>query len=341
MVTSYKILRPVTPADLDVNTRFAEILRTIPTEGHITRDHFKSLNASDSNRCIRYAISSGILRKIMLYERVSSLESVKFWCTQLNKPGHKRISPRNSTMDVYLSAVAKLNEWLPGRQFPSHKTVICDGQIIKQPVTKSFANVEELMHYCTESDHGTKTAHRAIREYLTSAQADKMSDSVHAGARAGIKSYFSINDIVLDLPKSRKKQADTASDDDSMSLEDFYNILKDGNPGIKMKTIMIIKLHSGMDSSTFADRFNYEGYSQIVKYFRTDDHKSWNLDLCPVPIKLVRVKTNVRYTTFLERDAITQLQRYLTWKNTNYGKHDPSKPLFVTNRNVPAHSEWI
>ena len=70
-------------------------------------------------------------------------------------------------------------------------------------------------------------------------------------------------------------------------------MLKDGNPGIKMKTVMLIKLYSGMDSSTFADRFNYEGYPQIVKYFKTDDHKSWNLEMCPVPIKLVRVKTNV------------------------------------------------
>ena len=230
MVISYKILRPVTPADLDVNTRFAESLRTIPPEGHITRDHFKSLNANDSNRCMRYAISSGILRKIMLYEHVSNLKSVKYWCTQLNKPGHTRTSPKSSTMRVYLGAVAKLNEWLPGRQFPSHKTVICDGQIIKQPIIKSFANVEELMHYGTESDHGTKAVQRAIREYLTSTQADKMSDSVHVGARAAIKSYFSTNDVVLELPKNRKKQAGIVSDDDSMSLEDFYNILKDGNP---------------------------------------------------------------------------------------------------------------
>ena len=126
-----------------------------------------------------------------------------------------------------------------------------------------------------------------------------------------------------------------------MSLEDFYNMLKDGNPGIKMKTVMLIKLHSGTDSSTFADRFNYEGYSQITKHFGTDDHKSCNLEKCPVPIKLVRVKTNVQYTTFLERDAIAQLQRYLTWKDMKYGKHDPSKPLFVTQRGVPIDSAWI
>ena len=104
---------------------------------------------------------------------------------------------------------------------------------------------------------------------------------------------------------------------------------------------MLIQLQSGMDVSTLTDRFNYEGYSQIVKYFKTDNHKSWNLDLCPVPIKLVRVKTNVRYTTFLEHDAVSQLQEYLTWKETKYGKQDIAKPLFMTKQNTPIHSKWL
>ena len=63
--------------------------------------------------------------------------------------------------------------------------------------------------------------------------------------------------------------------------------------------------------------------------------------MCPVPIKLVRVKTNVQYTTFLDRDAITQLQRCLTWKDVKYGRQDPSKPLFVTKRNMPIHLAWV
>ena len=341
MTATYEILRPVAPADLDVNPRFVKILKMIPHEGHVTRDHFKSFETNDVNRCMTYAFSSRILRRVFLYERILKLESVKFWCTQFNKTGHKRTSPNGSTKKMYLRAIAKLDEWLPGRSFQSHETVIRDGQINKQAVTKSFASVEELLYYCTESEHGTKTAQRAIREYLAGPEADKMSDSVHSVTRAAIKSYFNVNDVVLNIPKSRKKLIGHTHDDDSMSLEDFYNMLKDGNPGIKMKTVMLIKLHSGMDSSTFADRFNYEGYPQIVKYFKTDDHKSWNLEVCPVPIKLVRVKTNVQHTTFLEHDAIIQLQRYLTWKDAKYGKHDPSKPLFVTQRGVPIDSAWI
>ena len=341
MNANYEILRPVMPADLDVNPRFVKILKMIPREGHVTRDHFKSLETNDVNRCMIYAFSSGILKRVFLYERVLKFESVKFWCTQFNKTGHKRTSPNGSTKKMYLRVIAKFDEWLPGRSFQSHETVIRDGQMTKQPVTKSFASVENLLYYCTESEHGTKTARRAIREYLAGPEADKMSDSVHSITRAAIKSYFNVNDVVLNIPKSRKKLIGHTHDDDPMTLEDFYHMLKDGNPGLKMKTVMLIKLHSGMDSSTFADCFNYEGYSQITKHFGTDDHKSWNLERCPVPIKLVRVKTNVQYTTFLERDAITQLRRYLTWKDTKYGKHDPSKPLFVTQRGVPIDSAWI
>ena len=342
MTANYEILRPVTPADLDVNPRFVKILKMIPREGHVTRDQFKSLETNAVNRCMIYAVSSGILKRVLIYERVLKLESVKFWCTQFNKTSHKRTSSNGSTKKIYLRAIAKFDEWLPGRSFQSHETVIRDGQISKQPVTKSFASVEKLLYYCTESDYGIKTTQRAIREYLAGPEADKMSDGVHSITRAAIKSYFNVNDVVLNIPKNRKKLIGNAHDDaDSMSLEDFYHMIKDGNPGLKMKTVMLIKLHSGMDSSTFADRFNYEGYPQIVKYFKTDDHKSWNLEKCPVPLKLVRVKTNVQHTTFLERDAITQLQRYLTWKDTKYGRHNPSKPLFVTHRGVPINSEWI
>ena len=342
MSANYEILRPVTPADLDVNPRFVKILKMIPREGHVTRDQFKSLETNAVNKCMLYAVSSGILKRVLIYERVLKLESVKFWCTQFNKTSHKRTSSNGSTKKIYLRAIAKFDEWLPGRSFQSHETVIRDGQISKQPVTKSFASVEKLLYYCTESDYGIKTTQRAIREYLAGPEADKMSDGVHSITRAAIKSYFNVNDVVLNIPKNRKKLIGNAHDDaDSMSLEDFYHMIKDGNPGLKMKTVMLIKLHSGMDSSTFADRFNYEGYPQIVKYFKTDDHKSWNLEKCPVPLKLVRVKTNVQHTTFLERDAITQLQRYLTWKDTKYGRHNPSKPLFVTHRGVPINSEWI
>ena len=80
MSANYEILRPVTPADLDVNPRFVKILRMIPCEGCVTRDHFKSLEANDVNRCMTYAFSSGILKRVFLYERVVSAIKIHSLC---------------------------------------------------------------------------------------------------------------------------------------------------------------------------------------------------------------------------------------------------------------------
>ena len=177
---------------------------------------------------------------------------------------------------------------------------------------------------------------------MASDQVGKMSDSTYASIRTGIKSYFNINDVVLNLPKIRKKRSDMITPSElHMTIEDFYMMVQSGNPNITMRTVMMIKFQSGMDTSTLTDRFNYEGYSQIVKYFGTEHHDSWSLEMCPVPITLVRVKTGVSYTTFLERDAITQLQRYLTWKEMKYGKQDVEKPLFMTKQNMPIRSAWL
>ena len=99
------------------------------------------------------------------------------------------------------------------------------------------------------------------------------------------------------MPKPRKKRAETDQDDDHMTLENFYKMLQNGKPSITVRIIILIKFQSGMDAATLADRFNFEGYGQLVKYFKTADHASWDLARCPVPIKTVRVKNNMRYMT--------------------------------------------
>ena len=342
MTTYYKVLRPVEQSDLNAPPSIAQVLRMIPPEGCVTFKHFKDAGKGRAVIGIRHACSNGILERISPYERVLGLDSVKFWCTQLDEPGHKNSTPRYGTKQAYLSYISKFDAWLPGRSFQSYENAVSGGTVTRQTVRKSFANMEEMMEYCHKSDHGTKTAQRAVREYLAGPEAGKMSASARSLVQAAIKSYFNANDVVLALPKTRKRRSEPVPDEDShMTLEDFYKMLQDGNPGLKMKTVMLIKLHSGMDSSTLADRFNYEGYPQIVKYLKTDDHKSWNLEMCPVPLRLVRVKTNVQYTTFLDRDAIAQLREYLTWKETKYGKQDPSKPLFMTKQNTPIRPMWV
>ena len=341
MTTYYEVLRPVEQADLDTQPAIAEVLRMIPPEGHVTFDHLKHVGTKRAGRGLSYACSVGILKRVTPYELVLKIDSIKFWLTQLNDSGHKNIKAPSSTKKLYLTRITDFNKWLCGKSFPSYKTVFADGQVERQSITKSFGDVDELMKYCNESDHGTKTAQRVVREYLAYVQTDGKSNSISTAARSAIKSYFGAHDVVLNLPRAKKNRAEQIHDEDPMSLEDFYKMLQNGRPSITMRTVMLIKLQSGMDSATLADRFNYEGYAQIVRYFKTDDYTMWNLDKCPVPITVIRVKTDYQYTTFLDHDAIVQLREYLTWKEAKCGRHDTSKPLFLNKQGTPIHSKWV
>ena len=335
MTTHYEVLRSVEQADLNTQPNVIEVLKSIPPDGYVTFEWFKRFRKGRVSRGLAHACSRGILRRVSPYERVMMLDSVKFWCTQLNDPGHKNTAANHSTKQLYLRGIFRFDEWLQGRSFPSYKTVWSDGQTDRESITKSFGSVEEMMQYCEKSNYGTKTAQRAIREFMANLQANKTSAGVMAIIRSSIKSYFRVHDIVLNLPKPKKNRDKPNGDNSYMSLEDFYKMLQYGNPGIMMKTVILIKFQSGMDSSTLVDRFNYEGYPQIVKHFKTDDHKLWDIDRCPVPIRLVRVKTNVQYLTFIDRNAVTQLKEYLTWKEAKHGKQDITKPLFLTKQGNP------
>ena len=309
--------------------------------GRVTFEAFRHVKNRRATRGIAHACSIGVLRRVPPCDRTMSLGSVQFWLTQLNKSGHRNTTPTQNTKTLYLRAISGLDEWLPGRTFPSYRTVVSDGQVERQAITKSFKNVEDLMHYCNESDHGTKTAQRVAREFLASPRVAGASASVQTITRSAIKSYFKKHDIVLDIPNTGRKRDGRAPSETAMTLENLYKMLQNGRPSLAMRTIIMIKFQSGMDSATFADRFNHEGYSQIVRHFKTDDYSMWNLDACPVPIRVVRVKTDRPYTTFIDRDAVSQLREYLAWKAAKHGRHDASKPLFLTKFGNPIHSEWI
>ena len=341
MTSRYEVVRPVTPDDLEVNPRFAKVLRLIPPSGRVAFGTFRHLGRPRASRGLAKACSIGVLKKVSAYDRILKLGSVQFWCTQFNKPGHKRTTPGHSTKELYLGAMARFDEWLSGRPCESHKLVMRGRLPVKQEITKSFKDVDGLLKYCKVSHYGPETVELAIREYMASQHVLGVSASVRTAARSAIKSYFAAHNIMLDVPKRKERRDDDADDDNTMTLEDFYKMVQNGNPSITMRTVMVTQLQSGMDASTISDRFNYEGYSQIVKYFKTADHMSWSLTMCPVPIKLVRVKTGVRYTTFLDHDAIMQLQEYLTWKEAKHGKQDASEPLFLTKRKTPIHSMWV
>ena len=338
MTTHYEVLRPVTQADLDTNPALEEILKMIPSDGYVTFEALRHVKNKRAARGLKHACSIGVLKRVLPHERILKLDSVRFWNGELDKSGHKNTTPTMDTRQMYLRVLSKFDEWLPGRKFRSYED--SSGGM---PIQKSFANVDELLKYCESSDlRGPKTAQRAIREYRTGLKENGASTSVHTVARSAIKSYFVTHDVALNLPNPKKKRSERTPDDGTyMTLKDVYKMLQNGKPSIMMRAIILIMLQSGMDVSTLTDRFNHEGYPQLVRYFKTAKHELWDTARCPVPIKLVRVKTSMPYTTFLDHDAIVQLREYLTWKETAYGKQDETKPLFLTKQNNPIRATWV
>ena len=126
-----------------------------------------------------------------------------------------------------------------------------------------------------------------------------------------------------------------------MEIADFYKMMTANKVDLMVRAVMLVKFQTGLDSSTLTDRFNFYAYQQIAKWCGTDDHKAWGNDKCPIPIQLVRVKTGIKYTTFIDRDALEAIKAYLSWREERHGPRDPAGPMFLTTRNEPIRGEWI
>ena len=132
---------------------------------------------------------------------------------------------------------------MAGRSFPSRS----DSSSGKRAIMKPFKNVEELKEYCDVADYGSRTAKRAVLEYLASPQVGMVSASAQTIARSAIKSYFNTHDISLGLPAPKRRRGGPACDDDDpMTLADFYKMVQNGKISITVRAVMMIKFQSGL-----------------------------------------------------------------------------------------------
>ena len=334
----FEVLRPVGTDDLDgADPDVAAVLEWLPSGGYVSAEYLEGRCGREvARRALEWACGCGILHKTIQDSDVMDLESVRFWLAQLDLPKMKNFRLEKGTKRTYADALEAFNRWLPGREF----TARIGG---KAAVRRTFQNVEELLRFCEDPENGAPVARRVVREYLADLATSKHSLSTALMRCAAAKSYFATHDVPVDVRVNKKRHAvHDVREPPEMGLFDLYKMMTAGGMSVMLKAIMMVKFQAGLDASTFADRFNFEAYPQIVKYFGIEDHESWDLSRCPVPVRLVRVKTGMAYTTFIDRDAVSQLQDYLRWKECREGKrHDPSEPLFVTRNGTPVGPNWI
>ena len=161
-----------------------------------------------------------------------------------------------------------------------------------------------------------------------------------------IQSYFETNDHQIPFKFNSSaiynSESSNLEDEDTLNLDEFMKILTTGKPSITEKSVFLTKFHRGLDASTLVDRFNYEAWEQLTKHFGTENHSSWNTDLCPVPIKLTRIKTSFVHVGFLDVDAIRALQDYLDHRYKKTSKHmNSGEPIYITKHKQPITLSWI
>ena len=349
----------------DVPNRFKQIWRMLTPGMQFTCREFctthKELLPKNSTtatslvgRALSEAAKAGLIDKIeegKLSDEFLNMRTVAFWLGQLRGSTRTNMSgtPSSTTRSAYARHLWHFNRWLTGKAHTLHVTEYSRMQEGggTTPITTTgrqvvFKSVEDLVELLAEPMTVRADISIIVKQYLM--------DPIHKGKRAAtmcstrnaILSYFKQNEQRLEISFDPTTTYDNSEIVQMLTLQDVRDMLTIGGPTLTEKAVMLCKLHRGLDVSTLIDRFNFEAWGQIVRHFGHDSYDSWDLEMCPVPITLTRLKTGYTHLGFLERDAIVAIQEYLGWRLTNARRDmDGNQPLFLSNSLKPIGNGWM
>ena len=282
------------------------------------------------------------LQGVIPFEEFCKQETVAYCIKQLRSSKFKYIKPAesmSSTQKTYAYGLWRFNNWLEGREFKFSQLVQVSSEDYKREIKSiKLEGLEHFFKLFVESHNSEHDFVKMIKSYLL----DPSNDGKRVGTidiqQCAIRAYFDRNDSPIHFKfnsKATHKITDADDDQPELTLDDLLKMLTNGRPTITQKAMLLCKFHRGLDTSTFVDRFNFQAWQQIVDWFGTEVFMKWDLEKCPVPIKLTRIKTGFTHTGFLERDAIVALQDYLEWRYQTGKPIQDGKALFVTFKNEP------
>jgi|CXWL01.1.fsa_nt_gi hypothetical protein len=305
--------------------------------------------------------SLSIAKKIELVKEVTNypisfrdfvnLESVKYFTEQLRQDKRKNtkwdIYNLSPTQKSYLYALWNFNNWLYGKKFESSAMIQTNHNEYKKIKSESTLGGLEHFYHLYADSHGSESDFvKMTKHYLYDKEkhGNKKANTMRI-VRCAIEGYFEKNDNPLIFKfdeKARYRSTTSEEEEPQMSLEDIMKMLTTGKPSIIQKAVILCKFHRGLDTSTLVDRFNFQAWGQLVDYFGTDQYPKWDLNKCPAPITLTRIKTDCTHLGFLDIDAIESLQEYLDYRFKKIGKTmQIDEPLFLNSKNQPISDYWI
>lgn len=316
----------------------------------------KRLNLKGSKTVLSRGISIGkkigmleeIQEKVISFEEFCRLESVNTCATQIRGNRYKNLEQdnRGSTRKLYMYRLWEFNEWLVGKEFEFFKIRQVDqNTFTKEKNVVTLEGLEHLLELFKESMNSDSDYIKIIKKYLNGEMHGNVSASYMKTKHSAIMAYFDRNECPLRfhydskiLHENERDEIDTPL----LSLQDLLDMLTTGRTSVLDRAVVLCKFHRGLDNVTFADRFNFQAWEQLIKYFGTEQFENWDLTKCPAPIKLTRVKTNYNHRSYIDIDAIKALQKYLKVRYQKTGKIIRiGEPIFLNNKGKPVSIQWL
>ena len=307
-----------------------------------------------SQKMIKFAKDNNIVERIddtHIPVWFTQMKSIQYWQSQLRGNRQKNAkTAQNSTKKAYLRQLWNFNKWFTSpdienneRRFKIqtlHRTT--ESTFTQKTEYRKFQNVEEILNILEGPFIEKKTIIRIIKQYLLDEKHSNFKASSLTLIKSAIISYFEKNEQEINFQYDPTITNNNAIEEQSMTLSDLMKFLTVGKPSVMEKALFLCKFHRGLDRATLADRFNFEAWEQLVKYFGSENYNSWDLDKCPVPITLVRIKVDYNHIGCLDRDAIYELQRYMDFRKKQT-KQDMQigEPIFLNKFGKPITDWWI
>lgn len=329
-----------------------------PTE--YANENHKSLGTNDTSlgnslwivkTGLSHGIKMGIVKKVDLYpisfQDFCQLETVDYFANQLRGGKFKNVkSKQYSTRSQYLYKLWEFNNWLVGKSFEFSTIKHIDQDTFKQVKEKiKLESVEHFLHLFQNSQNTDSEYVKIIKRFLMSDIHGNVSPHYIKQKKIAITSYFERNDSPIKFhfdSNAMYSNDDDSYEDRKLTLEDLLKMLTTGQASVLDRAVVLCKFHRGLDNSTFVDRFNFEAWEQLVKWFGSAEYENWDLTKCPVPIILTRIKTDYKHRGFLDRDAIEALQKYLHYRYEKTGKvMSAGEPLFLNKKGESISLRWV
>jgi len=322
---------------------------------------------SNINRIVTSLIAMGV--KVGLLDRLtdgleqefvefSALESVQFWMSRLSNPKQKhveaiRLKGESGVQYTYRRRLFWFNKWVINKKIKltywKPDKISEDGEPLCKRTTENIIiqGVEHLLNLFLESEPKDNIHFQKLFFMY-------LSDPIHKGKLASsmtndtvaIQSYFKKNyaklKIDFDADKKYKKNIGGIEHKKELTLKDLQKILTDGHPTVMEKCIIMCKFQRGLDNSSFADSFNFEAFGLLSDYFGSEDYRNWDLNKCPIPMELIRMKTQYNHVGCIDRDALYCVIKWLNEREGITGQPlHRDEPMCITKQLSPVMDTYV